>query len=180
MRGVRCVGDDSHLVFRQKLLGEDGIVRRGVVIVKQPGLFSPKFGKISSHVFTQSPQNFAVEPGIHSLACWDRCFAIPYLLYRWRHMSEIFLITPRIYSSPFWQKTDLRKINQIILININVIKIITNLLSWRKTDKIYWNMYSHIMQRIIVACFSSITKFASYAKKIEDVLNPDFRYLIWK
>jgi hypothetical protein len=32
----------SHLVFRQKLLGEDGRVRRGVVMVKQPGLFSPK------------------------------------------------------------------------------------------------------------------------------------------
>jgi hypothetical protein len=38
------VGDDSHLVFRQKLLGENGSVRRGVVMVKQPGLLSPKFG----------------------------------------------------------------------------------------------------------------------------------------
>jgi hypothetical protein len=65
------VGDDSHLVFRQKMLGEDGSVRRGVVIVKQPGLFSPKFGVTSSHVFTQSPQKVAVEPEIHSLTCWD-------------------------------------------------------------------------------------------------------------
>jgi hypothetical protein len=56
--------DDSHFVFRQKLLGVDGSVRRGVVLVKQPCLFSPKFGATSSHVFTQSPQNFAVEPGI--------------------------------------------------------------------------------------------------------------------
>jgi hypothetical protein len=29
------------LFSRQKLLGEDGNVRRGVVMVKQPGLFSP-------------------------------------------------------------------------------------------------------------------------------------------
>jgi hypothetical protein len=63
------VGDDSHFVFRQKLLGEDGSVRRGVVLVKQPGLLSSKFGATSSHVSTQSPQNFTVEPGIHSLVC---------------------------------------------------------------------------------------------------------------
>jgi len=30
-------------------------------MVKQPGLFSPKLGATSSHVFTQSLQNFAVE-----------------------------------------------------------------------------------------------------------------------
>ena len=63
------VGDDSHFVFHQKLLGEDRIVRRGVVMVKQPGLFSPKFGATSSHVFKQSPQSVTVEPRIHSLAC---------------------------------------------------------------------------------------------------------------
>jgi hypothetical protein len=51
MRGVRCVGDESYFVFRQKLLGE-GSVRRGVVMVKQPGLFSPKFGTTSSFVKT--------------------------------------------------------------------------------------------------------------------------------
>jgi hypothetical protein len=43
MKVVRRVGDDSHFLFRQKLLGEDGSVRRGVVMVKQPGLFPPKF-----------------------------------------------------------------------------------------------------------------------------------------
>jgi hypothetical protein len=69
-------GDDSHSVFRQKLLGEDGSVRRGVVMVKLPGLFSPKFGATSLHVFTQSPQNLAVEPGIHSLVGWERYFAL--------------------------------------------------------------------------------------------------------
>ena len=68
------MGDDSHFVFHQKLLSEDGSVRQGVVMVKQPGLFSLKFGVMSSHVFTQSLQNVAVEPGIHSLACWDKFF----------------------------------------------------------------------------------------------------------
>ena len=68
------MGDNSNFVFRQKLVDEDGSVRWGVVMVKQPGLFSPKLGVISSHFFTQSPQNFAVEPGIHSLACWYKSF----------------------------------------------------------------------------------------------------------
>jgi hypothetical protein len=40
--------------------GEDGCMRRGVVMVEQPGLLSPKFGATSSRVFTQSPQNVAV------------------------------------------------------------------------------------------------------------------------
>jgi hypothetical protein len=35
------VGDESHFLFRQKLLDEDGSVRRDVVIVRQPDLFSP-------------------------------------------------------------------------------------------------------------------------------------------
>jgi hypothetical protein len=56
------VGDERHFVFRQKLLGEDGSLRWGVVMVKPPGLFSPKFGSMSSRVFMQSPQNVAVEP----------------------------------------------------------------------------------------------------------------------
>jgi hypothetical protein len=57
-------GDDSHFVFRQKILGEEESVRRGVVMVKQQGLISPKFGATSSHVFTQSSQNlkFTVWP----------------------------------------------------------------------------------------------------------------------
>ena len=68
------MGDDSNFVFRQKLLSEDGSVREGVVTAKQPGLFSPKLGEMASHVLTQSPQNVAVEPRIHSLACWDKFF----------------------------------------------------------------------------------------------------------
>ena len=49
-------------------------MRWGIVMVKQPGLFSPKLGAMSSHFFMQSLQNFAVEPGIHSLACCDKFF----------------------------------------------------------------------------------------------------------
>jgi hypothetical protein len=90
------VGDDGHFVFRQKLLCEDESVRRSVVMVKQPGLFSLKFRATFTHVFTQSPQNIAVEPGIHSLACWDRCFALSQQLYRWRHQYGIFWIPPRM------------------------------------------------------------------------------------
>ena len=68
------MGNGSEFVFRLKLLVEDGSVRRGVVMVKQPGLFSPKFGATSSHVFTQSPQNVAVELGFHRLAFWEKFF----------------------------------------------------------------------------------------------------------
>jgi hypothetical protein len=43
---------DSHFVFHQKLLGEEGSVRQDVVMVKQPDMFSLKFGVKSSHIFT--------------------------------------------------------------------------------------------------------------------------------
>jgi hypothetical protein len=56
MWGVQLVGDYRHFVFRQNLLGKDGSVRRGVVMLKYPGLVSPKFGATSSQDFTQSPQ----------------------------------------------------------------------------------------------------------------------------
>jgi hypothetical protein len=56
-------------MFSQKLLGEDGSVRRRVVMVKQSGVFSPNFGGDIFASFTQSPQNVAVEPEIHGLAC---------------------------------------------------------------------------------------------------------------
>jgi hypothetical protein len=42
------VGDDSQFVFHQKLLGKEGSVKQGVVMVKQPGLFLPKYGVTSS------------------------------------------------------------------------------------------------------------------------------------
>jgi hypothetical protein len=83
------MGDGSNLVFHQKLLGEDGSMRWSIM-VKQPGLFFPKFGLTSFLIFMQSPQNFAVESGIRSLACWDRGFALPQMLYRWWHQSGIF------------------------------------------------------------------------------------------
>jgi hypothetical protein len=41
-------GDENHFIFRQKMLGEDRSVKWGVVMVKQPGLFSPKFRATSS------------------------------------------------------------------------------------------------------------------------------------
>jgi hypothetical protein len=100
-QGARS-GNNRHFAFRQKLLGEDGSVRRCGVMVTQPGLFSPKFGATSPHVFTQSPQNFTVEPGIHSLFCWDKFFALPQLLYRWRHQSGMFWIPPSIIG--IWRK----------------------------------------------------------------------------
>jgi hypothetical protein len=53
-----------------EMLGEDGSVRRGVVMVKQPGPLSPKFGAMSSRVFTQWPQNVAVEPRIKIWPVW--------------------------------------------------------------------------------------------------------------
>jgi hypothetical protein len=90
------IGDDSHFVFHQKLLCEDGSVRWGAVMVKQPGLFLPKFSAMSSHVFMQLLQNVLVESRIHSLACWDRCFALTQLPYRWWHQSRIFWIPPHI------------------------------------------------------------------------------------
>jgi hypothetical protein len=68
-QGSTVGGDDSHFLFYQKQLGEDGSVRQGVVMVKQPGLFSPNFRVMSSHVSVQSPQNVEAEPGIHSVAC---------------------------------------------------------------------------------------------------------------
>jgi hypothetical protein len=77
--------------------GWNGNVRRGVVMVKETGIFSPNFGSTSSHVFTHSPQNFTVELEIHSLICWARCFALPHLLYRWRNQSGIYWIPTRVY-----------------------------------------------------------------------------------
>jgi hypothetical protein len=67
------VRDDSYFGLGQKLLVENGSVRQGVVMVKQPGQFSPNFGATASHVFTQMPRNVAVEPGMHSLASWTTC-----------------------------------------------------------------------------------------------------------
>jgi hypothetical protein len=92
-QGSRVGGGWQTFWFRKKLLGEDGSVRRGVVMVKQPGLFSPKFCATCSHVFTQSSWNLAVEPIIHSFAWRDLSFALPQLLHRWLHQSGIFLGT---------------------------------------------------------------------------------------
>jgi hypothetical protein len=55
----------------------------------------------------QSPQNVAAELRIHSLACWDWCFTLPQLLYRWWHQSGIFWIPPHIYLK-FIKQTEMR------------------------------------------------------------------------
>ena len=69
------MGDNSNFVFRQKLVVEDGSVRRGIFHGEAARSVLAKVGGgMSSHVFTQSSQNFAVEPGVHSLACWDKFF----------------------------------------------------------------------------------------------------------
>jgi hypothetical protein len=48
-------GDEGHVVFGKKFLGENGSVRRCVVAIQQPVLSSPNFGEKSSHIFMQSP-----------------------------------------------------------------------------------------------------------------------------
>jgi hypothetical protein len=58
------------------------------VLVKVRGDVFARFHTVAAKV--------AIEHGIHSLACWDRCFALPQLLYRWRHQSGIFWKPPRI------------------------------------------------------------------------------------
>jgi hypothetical protein len=70
------------ICIRQTLLGKVRRVTQGVVMMQQPGLFLPKFGVTSSHVFLQLPQNVAAEPRIHSLVCWDKLFVfvLPQLL----------------------------------------------------------------------------------------------------
>jgi hypothetical protein len=108
--GVWVMADILYLA--RNSWGEDGSARRGVVMVKQPGLFSPKFGATSSHVFTQSPQNVAVEPGIHSLAYWDRCFALTQLLYRWRHQSGMFWILDKAQYDSCWRTWGRKPLNQ--------------------------------------------------------------------
>jgi hypothetical protein len=46
-------GDDSHVTFSKKIPWWKGSVRRRFVVMKQPVLLSPKFGAMSSHIFTQ-------------------------------------------------------------------------------------------------------------------------------
>jgi hypothetical protein len=48
------VEDDSHFVFGQEFPGEEGSVRRCVVMMQHPVLLSPKFGAKSSYIFMQS------------------------------------------------------------------------------------------------------------------------------
>jgi hypothetical protein len=86
------VGNDNHLVFRQELLDEYGRVRRGVVMVKHPGLFSPNFGATSSHVFTQSDFTlWPFGPGAsrYHICCVDGGTNPEYFMYYLVH-AEVF------------------------------------------------------------------------------------------
>jgi hypothetical protein len=47
-------GEITANLYFTRLLGEDGGLRRDHFMVKQPGLFAPKFDATSSHAFTQS------------------------------------------------------------------------------------------------------------------------------
>ena len=64
------MGDNSNFVLRQKLVGEDGSARRGVVMLKQPGLFSRclrPFSRILCKNSQETPE-FTVRPvGTNSL-----------------------------------------------------------------------------------------------------------------
>jgi hypothetical protein len=64
----RVGADDMFLV--KKFLAEKGSVIR-YVVMQQPVLLSPKFGKKSSLILMQSWQNVTVVYGIESLACQD-------------------------------------------------------------------------------------------------------------
>jgi hypothetical protein len=83
--GVRLVGDDSLYVFRKKLLGETerfrGEASRSVFTKVRGDVFA-RFHAVAAKV--------AVEPGNHSLACGDKLFVLPQLLYKWRHKSGMF------------------------------------------------------------------------------------------
>jgi hypothetical protein len=95
IRGVRRVWDDSHFLYRQKPLDEDGSVRRGVAMVKQPGLFSPKFARFHAvaakcRTITRNSQFGLLGPVLRAQ-----------LLYGWRHQSGIFWIPPRNFLYNF-------------------------------------------------------------------------------
>jgi hypothetical protein len=53
-RKVGWVGDDSCVVFSNRLPCERGSVRR-FVVMQEPVLSPPKFGANFSHIFTESP-----------------------------------------------------------------------------------------------------------------------------
>jgi hypothetical protein len=57
-----------------KFTGENGSVKRCVVLMQQKVLLFPKFGVKSSHIFMQSPLNVTVVCGIDCLAFQDEFF----------------------------------------------------------------------------------------------------------
>jgi hypothetical protein len=73
-RRVGRVGIESNFLSGQEFSGENGSVRRCVVVMKQPVFLSPKFAAKSSHNFTQSPLNVTVVCGIECLVFQDVFF----------------------------------------------------------------------------------------------------------
>jgi len=67
------MGDNSNFVFRQELVGEDGSVRRGVIMVKQPGVLD-KFGGDVFTLFHAVSAKLCSRTRIHSSACWGKFF----------------------------------------------------------------------------------------------------------
>jgi hypothetical protein len=66
-RKLGWVGTDCRFVFGQKFPGKIGSVRRCVVVMQYPVLLPTKFGAKSSHIISQSPQNFTV---LCRIDCW--------------------------------------------------------------------------------------------------------------
>jgi hypothetical protein len=73
-RKVGWVGDNSHVAFGQIFPGE-----KGVVVIQQQVLLSPKFRAKYSHICTQSPYNVTVVRRIDLLACQDKFFVTNHL-----------------------------------------------------------------------------------------------------
>jgi hypothetical protein len=73
-RKIGCIGNESHVVFGQKIYGAKGNVK-GVVVMKQrPDLSLSKLGAKFSHIFKKSPQNVTVVCGIGCLGLQDEFF----------------------------------------------------------------------------------------------------------
>jgi hypothetical protein len=73
-RKVGWLGDDSHLVFGQKLHDGKGNERRCVIVMQQPFLLSPKFWVKSSNIFKQSLYIVRIVRGMYCLISQDEFF----------------------------------------------------------------------------------------------------------
>jgi hypothetical protein len=94
-QGSTVCGGWQPFLLRQKPLGEGVKCETGrchgeaarYVLAKVRGDVFARFHAVAAKV--------VLEPVTDILACWDRCFAVPQLLYRWRHQYSIFWIPLR-------------------------------------------------------------------------------------